>query len=347
MALTPEERKKIYEEEKARIEVREQIERERGRTSGATSTGLKPNVAALLCYAGWWITGIIFFVLEQKNSWVRFHAAQSILVFGTISVTGLVLGWIPFIGTPMATIVTFIGFIFWIILMLKAYHGEKYKVGWAGEIAETMVSSASKTYEYNGPVETPTSAASDSAAIAAAVKEAGETVKNKTETFFRGSREGRITASAFVIAWDIVLIFFFNFFYKLAAFYQESPTGNSWIQYPFFTERIHLWLPIVTTALIISILGNVVLIIYDRYILRQLIRIVIDAFAFVAVTSLLTIFPFDFHVIPNTVVAGSLPFGISVILIIISIGIVIGILVRAIKLIINVLRGTVSYEVPS
>jgi len=88
MELSPEEKRKIYEEEKARIEAREQIERERREMPQATSTGLPPRDAGLLCYIGGWITGIIFFIIEQKNRWVRFHAAQSIVVFGTITVAG-------------------------------------------------------------------------------------------------------------------------------------------------------------------------------------------------------------------------------------------------------------------
>ncbi len=40
-------------------------------TSGDSSTGLKANVAALIAYFGWWVTGIIFLVLEKKSQFVR------------------------------------------------------------------------------------------------------------------------------------------------------------------------------------------------------------------------------------------------------------------------------------
>ena len=43
--------------------------------------GMAENVAGLLCYALGWITGIIFFLID-KRPFVRFHAAQSIVVFG-------------------------------------------------------------------------------------------------------------------------------------------------------------------------------------------------------------------------------------------------------------------------
>jgi len=47
---------------------------------GAKS-GMSENVAALLAYVFGWITGIIFFLID-KRPFVRFHAAQSIVVFG-------------------------------------------------------------------------------------------------------------------------------------------------------------------------------------------------------------------------------------------------------------------------
>ena len=98
MGLSPEERKRIYEEEKARLEAAERFERERRGPEDETSTGLAPNVQALLCYLGWWVTGLIFFFVEKKNNWCRFHAAQSIVFFGALTVVSIILGSIPFVG---------------------------------------------------------------------------------------------------------------------------------------------------------------------------------------------------------------------------------------------------------
>ena len=46
---------------------------------GKTSTGIQPNVAGLLAYVVGFVTGIIFFVIEKENKFVRFHAMQCIL----------------------------------------------------------------------------------------------------------------------------------------------------------------------------------------------------------------------------------------------------------------------------
>lgn len=104
-----------------------------------TSTGLDANVAGLLCYVLGWVSGIVFILIEQKNKFVRFHAMQSIIVFGALSIASGVLGWIPFIGTFFAWIIGVLSFILWIVLMIKAYQGTKYKLPWSGNLAEKWV----------------------------------------------------------------------------------------------------------------------------------------------------------------------------------------------------------------
>jgi uncharacterized membrane protein len=112
-------------------------------SSGKTSTGLQPNVEALLCYVAWWITGIIFLILEKDNQFVRFHAIQSIVVFGALWILGIVfsvfLGFIPVIGWLIGTLIWILTVILWIVLMYKAYQGQKYKVPIAGNIAEQQL----------------------------------------------------------------------------------------------------------------------------------------------------------------------------------------------------------------
>jgi len=101
-----------------------------------TSMNLEENVAGLLCYVVGWITGIVFLVLEKENTFVRFHALQSILTFLPLSVIAWFLGWIPFVGWALGALVWILMVILWLILMYKAYQGERYKLPLAGEIAE-------------------------------------------------------------------------------------------------------------------------------------------------------------------------------------------------------------------
>ena len=103
---------------------------------GKTSIGLAENVAGLLCYVLAWITGIIFLLIEPENKFIRFHALQSIIVFGILSVANAILSYIPIIGIFFSWIIGVIMFILWVVLMIKAYQGTKYKLPWAGDLAE-------------------------------------------------------------------------------------------------------------------------------------------------------------------------------------------------------------------
>ena len=108
-------------------------------SSGKTSTGLQPNVAGLLSYLVGWVTGIVFLIIEKDNQFVRFHAIQSIIVFGALTVAAIVFGFIPIVGLVLNIIIGIGGFILWIVLMMKAYQNQTYKLPIAGNIAEQQV----------------------------------------------------------------------------------------------------------------------------------------------------------------------------------------------------------------
>ena len=56
-----------------------------------SSTGLSDNIAGLLCYVALWVTGIVFLVWEKKSTFVKFHAWQSIMTFGVLTLAHLIL----------------------------------------------------------------------------------------------------------------------------------------------------------------------------------------------------------------------------------------------------------------
>ncbi|MFC2005914.1 DUF4870 domain-containing protein [Chloroflexota bacterium] len=101
-----------------------------------TSTGLAENVAGLLCYVLGWISGIVFLIIEPQNKFVRFHAFQSIIVFGVITLIGIVFSPIPVLGGFMTWLASVVGFILWIILMIMAAQAKKYKLPVVGDLAE-------------------------------------------------------------------------------------------------------------------------------------------------------------------------------------------------------------------
>jgi uncharacterized membrane protein len=109
--------------------------------SEGSGTKLESNIAGLLCYVVGWITGLIFFLIEEKDEFVRFHAVQSMIVFGAWSVIAIVLDNILYAishtgGEVFSSLWSVLAFVLWIVLMIKAYQGKRFKLPVSGELAE-------------------------------------------------------------------------------------------------------------------------------------------------------------------------------------------------------------------
>jgi len=345
MGLTPEEKHRIYEEEKARIEAGEKIQPEKLTRPAGTRTGLPPNIAGLLCYVGAWVSGIVFLILEPENRFVRFHAVQSIVAFGILTVAGIVLGLIPVVGHAFSLIPVILGFIVWVVMMVKASNGEWYKLPLAGDVAEKAAAPSGLTGESSGPQPSEPGAEPAAAPALFAAADSGKRTEERVHRHVR-SRNARAVGYAFAIAWSIALLIFFNFFNQYVAYYHSETIGGLtvWTRYPFFTSDVHLWLPILTATLIVSIIGHVILLVHDLYVWREVIHIVTNALGLWTVATLVSVFPFNFSVIPDPAAADATYVGVRLFLIFLSVGIGIALLVRMIKLIVNVVRGTASYD---
>ena len=115
----------------------------------ASSAGLAPNLAGLLCYLLGFVTGIIFLVIEpyRNDSFVRFHAFQSI--FFNIAWIGFWIAWgiafaalraitggiLELLAIPIDLIVAFAGLAVWLWLMYRAWLGERYALPYIGPLA--------------------------------------------------------------------------------------------------------------------------------------------------------------------------------------------------------------------
>jgi uncharacterized membrane protein len=104
--------------------------------------GLQENVAGLLCYLLGWVTGIIFLLID-KRPWVKLQAAQSIVVFGGLTVLRIALAFMGglfggFFGWGLLAILSLVGLILWILLMVKAYQHETFRVPIAADIADSI-----------------------------------------------------------------------------------------------------------------------------------------------------------------------------------------------------------------
>lgn len=113
-----------------------------------TGGGLADNVAGALAYVTI-IPAIVFLVVEpfNKKRFVRFHAFQCLFfaVAWTVLWIGLsFIAHIPFLGWATVLIwplVSLVGFVIWLILVLKAYQGQMFKLPVIGDMAEQQAGS--------------------------------------------------------------------------------------------------------------------------------------------------------------------------------------------------------------
>jgi uncharacterized membrane protein len=112
---------------------------------GKTSMGLDQNVAAALSYVCCWLTGLIFYLVEKDNNFVRFHAMQSIIAFGALFVLDIglaIIGRLPIIGLialPGYVILGIAAFAVFVICIIKAFQGERFHLPVVGDMAEKYV----------------------------------------------------------------------------------------------------------------------------------------------------------------------------------------------------------------
>lgn len=117
--------------------------------AAAPAAGLTDNVAAMLAYITF-IPAILFLMLEpyNKSRFIRFHSFQCIFLTVAFFALGIVLSiftMIPVIGLIMIPVhfLIWVGaLVLWIILLLKAYQGQMFKLPVIGDMAEKQAGPA-------------------------------------------------------------------------------------------------------------------------------------------------------------------------------------------------------------
>lgn len=108
-------------------------------TQGKSSTGMDANVAAMLSYVLGLITGLVFFLIEKDNKFVKFHAMQSIMLAVAWFVLSMALAFIPGIGLALIPILNLGGLALWIVCLIKSYQGAWFKLPVIGDLASKQV----------------------------------------------------------------------------------------------------------------------------------------------------------------------------------------------------------------
>ena len=128
---------------------------EPGTTPKSTSTGLPSNVAAAIACIPL-IGGIIFYILEKHDPFVRFYAMQSIIFGGAWILFAIVYSFAHAILTPIPAIGLFFAILLWIIWaivglaflvlfivsLVKAFSGVHWEIPYIGPMARKQMEKA-------------------------------------------------------------------------------------------------------------------------------------------------------------------------------------------------------------
>ena len=119
-----------------------------------SSTGLSPRVAAPLAYSGWWITGLVVWLVERRDPYVRFHAAQAVTAFGLVAAliaafAALAVASLSLLPSAFtlfvwaAALTWVVGMLLWVVTMWKAASGEPWRIPVAADLADRLTALAS------------------------------------------------------------------------------------------------------------------------------------------------------------------------------------------------------------
>ena len=114
-----------------------------------SSTGLETRVAASLAYLGWWVTGLLFWLVERRDPIVRFHAAQALAAFGAVAVVLVSLALLALASLTFfpqafdalviaAQVVALLGVVLWAVSMWRVATGRTWRIPLAAAWAERI-----------------------------------------------------------------------------------------------------------------------------------------------------------------------------------------------------------------
>lgn len=121
---------------------------------GRSSINIDPRIAAFLAYFLSifisFLGGLLFFLLEKENRFIRFHSLQSvffnaavIIISIALTIITVIIAFVPVVGALSAAVIWSIfiigAFVVWILLMVKSIQGEYYKVPLIGDWADRYV----------------------------------------------------------------------------------------------------------------------------------------------------------------------------------------------------------------
>ena len=132
------------------------------------------------------------------------------------------------------------------------------------------------------------------------------------------SRSGEVSSHIFIILVTLAQLIFFTRFHEYIAWHTTELDGSV-TRLSMLTDDYFTWLPIMITGSIIVIIVSIAMIIYDNYRFRKTGEISFNFIGIIISVSLMSIFPFDFSVIPNATAVEIMPIVVTVFLILLPI----------------------------
>ena len=167
-----------------------------------------------------------------------------------------------------------------------------------------------------------------------------EAVKNKLDAEYNEKRGRRAFGYVWNVVWSLVFIIFFNFFSRYIAYFQfEKVDGTlQWNVYPIITAGFSKLVPLITAGLVVILIGNIILLIFDRYVLSRIVEILSSIFAIAALANIILVFPFDFNVIPYDQLSGMLSLILKILFGLVIFILVILIITNFVKIVIKIAK---------
>jgi uncharacterized membrane protein len=96
--------------------------------SGAGAAGSNKKTYTIVAYVLGWLGGLIMLFVGKDDPDVKWNAAQSVIIFGGLSIVMLVLGFIPVLGLVAWVVLFLIGFIFWVAFLIQSLQGNGQRI---------------------------------------------------------------------------------------------------------------------------------------------------------------------------------------------------------------------------
>jgi hypothetical protein len=149
---------------------------------------------------------------------------------------------------------------------------------------------------------------------------------------------GRAVGSLVVIVWNVFLLVVFNLYADYIAYYHGSSGDgvNQLLRYPILTAGLSRVLPVLNLSLGMNVAGHLVVLVWNRYLVREAVEVVLHVLGLAAAIVFLRVFPFDYSELPVEALVTVLPTVTVVVLVLAIVGNIVEIIVHLVRFITGV-----------